>query len=102
MYSVGTALGVAKIVNEIAFIDSLSSICFFIAIILSFRNYNKSKGKDNLWLIIGINFAFLFIMSISNVLEWGGITTALDPAEDFIAMLTVSVWVYIFLNLNKY
>ena len=92
----------AKIVNEIALIDSLTSLFFFIAIILSFRNYNKANAKDILWLIIGINFAFLFIMSISNVLEWGGITTALDPAEDFIAMLTVSVWVYIFLNLNKY
>ena len=83
-------------------IDSLTSLFFFIAIIISFMNYNKSKNKDNLWLIIGINFAFLFIMAISNVLEWGGITTALDPAEDFIAMLVVFVWTYIFLNLEKY
>jgi len=49
----------------------------------------------------GIVFVFLFIVSISNVLEWSGLTSALDPAEDFIVMLVVLVWAYIFLNMNK-
>lgn len=88
---------VVKISDEIIVaIDSLASIFFLIATALSFRNYNKAKSKDYLWLIIGINFVFLFIMAISNVLEWSGITSALDPAEDFIAILVVFVWTYIF------
>ena len=95
-YSARMELKVATLVNEIVIIDSLASVFFVIAIALSFRNYNKSKTKDNLWLIIGINFVFLLMMAISNVLEWGGITTALDPAEDFIAIPVIIVWVYIF------
>ncbi len=40
-------------------------------------------------------FVFVFIISISNVLEWAEITSALDPAEDFLNMLVVVVMVYI-------
>lgn len=94
--SAGAESKVIRIVNEIALIDALTSLFFIMAVLISFRNYNKSKAKDSLWLIIGMNFAFLFMMSVSNVLEWGGITTALDPAEDFISVLVISVWVYIF------
>lgn len=92
-----------RISNEIiTLIDSLTSVFFAIAIALSFRNYKRSAARDNVWLMTGVAFVFLFIMSISNVLEWSGLTSALDPAEDFIAMLTVLVWAYIFLNVNKH
>ena len=79
----------------------MTSIFFAIATALSFRNYKRSDDRDNIWLMTGIAFVFLFIVSISNVLEWSGLTSALDPAEDFIVMLVVLVWVYLFLNINK-
>lgn len=92
-----------QVSNEIiSLIDSLASISFVIAIALSFRDYKRSADRDNVWLLTGIAFVFLFIVSISNVLEWGGITSALDPAEDFIVMLVVLVWAYIFLNIIKH
>ena len=56
--------------------------------------------KGNLWLIISVVFVFAFIISISNVLEWAEITSALDPAEDFINMLVVVVWSYIWFQLK--
>jgi len=56
--------------------------------------------KGNLWLIVSIVFVFAFIISISNVLEWAEITSALDPAEDFLNMLVVVVWGYIWFQLK--
>lgn len=56
--------------------------------------------KGNLWLIVSIVFVFTFIISISNVLEWAEITSALDPAEDFINILVVVVWAYIWYQLK--
>ena len=89
-----------KIVNIVVLIDSLSSFLFLMAFILSFRNYNRTMDKSNLWLIISIIFVFTFIVSISNVLEWAEITSALDPAEDFLNMLIVVAWVYIWFQLK--
>ena len=70
------------------------------AFILAFRNYSKTIEKGNLWLIISMVFVFAFIISISNVLEWAEITSALDPAEDFLNMLVVVVWGYIWFQLK--
>ena len=56
--------------------------------------------KSNLWLIISTIFIFTFIVSISNILEWAEITSALDPAEDFINILIVAVWLYIWYQLK--
>ena len=85
----------------IVFIDSLVSLFFAFAVLLSFRDYKMAKYDDNIWLMAGAAFVFLFIMAISNVLEWAQITSALDPAEDYIAILVIIMWPYIFLNLNK-
>jgi len=82
-------------ISIIVLIDLATSLFFLLAFILSFYNYNRTIDKGNLWLIVSIVFVFTFIVSISNVLEWAEITSALDPAEDFINMLIVVVWVYI-------
>ena len=89
-----------QIVNTIVLIDLVTSLFFIIAFILGFRNYRKTIEKDNLWLIISMVFVFAFIISISNVLEWAEITSALDPAEDFLNMLVVVVWGYIWFQLK--
>lgn len=89
-----------QIINTIVLIDIAASLFLVLAFILSFYSYNKTKDKSNLWLIISIVFIFSFIISISNVLEWAEITSALDPAEDFINMLVVVVWGYIWFQLK--
>ena len=89
-----------QIANIIVLIDSVASLFFFLAFILSFRNYNKTMDKSNLWLIISTIFIFTFIVSISNILEWAEITSALDPAEDFINIIVVVVWVYTWYQLK--
>ena len=89
-----------QIVNIIVLIDSVTSLFFILAFLLSYRNYSKTMDKGNLWLIISVVFVFAFIISISNVLEWAEITSALDPAEDFLNMLVVIVWGYIWLQLK--
>jgi len=86
--------------QTIVIIDLVASILFLLAVILSFYNYNKTLDKDNLWLIISIVFVFSFIVSISNVLEWADITSALDPAEDYLNMLVVIVWGYVWFQLK--
>ena len=89
-----------QIVNIIVLIDLITSLFFIIAVILAFHNYSKITEKGNLWLIISMVFIFAFIISISNVLEWAEITSALDPAEDFLNMLVVVVWGYIWFQLK--
>ena len=89
-----------QIVNTIVLIDSVTSLLFILAFILAFRNYSKTMDEGNLWLIISMVFVFAFIISISNVLEWAEITSALDPAEDFLNMLVVVVWGYIWFQLK--
>lgn len=88
-----------QIVNIVS-IDIVTSLFFLLAFIISFYNYKKTPGKNNLWLIISMIFVFVFIISISNVLEWAGITSALDPAEDFLGMLVVVVFVYTWFHLK--
>ena len=90
-----------KIDNLIVAIDLATSLTFLVSFIISLRNYNKTVSKTNIWLIIGVTFAFMSMVSITNFLEWSGITSALDPAEDFIIILVIAIWSYIFLNLNK-
>jgi hypothetical protein len=87
-------------ISIIVLIDLATSLFFLLAFILSFYNYNTTRDKGNSWLIVSIVFVFTFIVSISNVLEWAEITSALDPAEDFINMLVVVVWVYIWYQLK--
>ena len=74
---------------------------FAIATILSFMSYKKLSGKSNVWLTVSMVLVFSFTVALSNVLEWAKITSALDPAEDFLNILVALVCVYVFYNFTK-
>lgn len=91
----------AQIVNIILLIDYIASGLFVFAFIHSIRNYIKNTEKSNQWLLVSVTFIFLFISNFSNILEWGGISSALDPAEDAINMLVAVIWPYLFYQYKK-
>lgn len=92
-----------QIVSEtiIIMIDVFTSVLFAFSVVFSFIGYKKTSQYSNIWLMIGIMFAFSFTVAVSNVLEWAKITAALDPAEDFLNILVIFIFCYIFYYSTK-
>ncbi len=80
--------------NFVVGIDALAAAGFLIAVILCLIAYSKTLERSNIWLIIGMMLAFSLIVNISNILEWANISSALDPAEDFLLILIFIGWGY--------
>ena len=85
----------------IIMIDAFTSVLFALSVAFSFVGYKKTSQYSNIWLMIGIMFAFLSTNAVSNVLEWAKITAALDPAEDFLNILVIFILCYIFYYSTK-
>lgn len=92
-----------QIISEttIITIDALTSVLFAFSVVFSFIGYKKTSQQSNIWLLIGVTFAFSSTVAVSNVLEWAKITSALDPAEDFLNILVIFICCYIFYYSTK-
>jgi PAS domain S-box-containing protein len=75
----------------VATIDFISFLSVIIALIALVRGWNQTLPYDIEMLILGLLGLALF-HDFSNVLEWGGITSALDPFEDFLELLVPMMW----------
>ncbi len=73
-------------VDAVAFLDLLSFVGFFLAFIASFGIPRSVMGRSTRAFLQAALFVMLFT-GVSNVLEHGGITDALDPTEDYMALL---------------
>ena len=84
----------------VAAIDFISFLAVIVALIVLGRGWNRALPYDIKLLIVGVLGLALF-NHFSNILEWGGISKALDPIEDFIEILTPMLWfmlIYSFLK----
>ena len=84
----------------VAAIDFISFLAVIVALIVLGRGWNRALPYDIKLLIVGVLGLALF-NHFSNILEWGGISKALDPIEDFIEILTPMLWfmlIYCFLK----
>jgi two-component system cell cycle sensor histidine kinase/response regulator CckA len=75
----------------VAAIDFISFLAVIVALIFLLRGWNRTLPHDIKLLIVGLLGLTLF-HHVSNILEWGGISSALDPFEDFLELLTPMLW----------
>ena len=75
----------------VAAIDFISFLAVIVALIFLVRGWNRALPHDIKLLIVGLLGLTLF-HHFSNILEWGGISRALDPFEDFLELLTPMLW----------
>jgi PAS domain S-box-containing protein len=75
----------------VATIDFISFLAVIVALIFLLRGWNRTFPHDIKLLIVGLLGLTLF-HHVSNILEWGGISSALDPFEDFLELLTPMLW----------
>ena len=77
--------------NLVAFLDSINLISSLIALAILFIFWKYALWNDTRSLLFGF-LVFVIFRSFSNVLEWSGITAALDPLEDFVELLEPLWW----------
>ena len=75
----------------VATIDFISFLAVIVALIFLLRGWNRVLPHDIKLLIVGLLGLTLF-HHFSNILEWGGISRALDPFEDFLELLAPMLW----------
>ena len=75
----------------VAAIDFISFLAVIVALIFLVRGWNRALPPDIKLLIVGLLGLTLF-HHFSNILEWGGISRALDPFEDFLELLAPMLW----------
>jgi len=75
----------------VATIDFISFLAVIFTLIVLLRGWNQALPHDIKLLILGLLGLALF-HNFSNILEWGGISRALDPFEDFLELLTPMLW----------
>ncbi|MCK4824455.1 hypothetical protein KA005_52375, partial [bacterium] len=76
-------------------IDIVSFLASLTAMIVLLKGWSRALQRDTKLLITGLLTLALF-HHFSNVLEWSGITNALDVYEDYIEILTPIWWGFIF------
>jgi PAS domain S-box-containing protein len=76
---------------HVATIDFISFLAVIIALIVLLRGWNRALPNDIKLLISGL-LGFSLFHHFSDILEWGGISRALDPFEDFLELLIPILW----------
>ena len=84
----------------VATIDFISLLASIVAIIVLLRGWRRALSNDIKLLILWLLGLALFHHT-SNVLEWGGISKALDPYEDYLDLLTPMLWFIFFYSFIK-
>jgi len=81
--------------NIVSIIDFIT---LFIVLITSIAllKFWKRSFKFNTKIILAVLLAVNLFHSLSNFLEWSGITNALDPYEDYIQILKPLLWFVLF------
>ena len=76
---------------HVATLDFISFLAVIIALIVVLRGWNRALPNDIKLLFVGLLGISLF-HHFSDILEWGGISGALDPFEDFVELLIPMLW----------
>ena len=79
--------------NPVSVVDLVGFLAVLMALIILWRGWKRALGRDAKLLLAGL-LALTLFRGFSNVLEWSGITQALDPFEDFIEILEPLLWCF--------
>jgi signal transduction histidine kinase len=86
--------------NAVAAIDLISFLSILFAVAVVSLGWRQAFGKDTRLVLVMLLAAKLF-HGTGNVLEWSGITSALDPIEDYVEVLEVMLWIFFFFTFLK-
>jgi PAS domain S-box-containing protein len=81
--------------RPLAVFDIIALLATIAALIILVQGRQRALQRDSKVLFAGL-FTLTMFLNLSNVLEWTGITGALDPFEDFIEILVPVLWFLIF------
>jgi len=81
--------------QPVAVFDIAAFFAGIVALIILVHGWKRALRQDSKVLLAGL-FTLVLFLNLSNVLEWTGITRALDPFEDFIELLVPVLWFLIF------
>ena len=81
-----------SIITVIDFFNFLASIA---AMIFLLSGWKRALRKD-VKVLLAVLILLLIFNGLSNVLEWSGITNALDAIEDFTEVIMPLMWIFIF------
>lgn len=81
--------------NIVAVIDLFNFLASILAMILLLSGWKHALRKD-VKVLLAVLILLLMFNGLSNVLEWSGITKALDAIEDFTEVVMPLMWIFIF------
>jgi len=81
--------------EPVSVVDLVGFLAILAALIILWRGWKRALGRDAKLLFAGL-LALALFHGFSNVLEWSGITEALDPFEDFVQLLEPMLWGFFF------
>jgi len=86
--------------NPIGIVDFIAFMAILTALVTLWRGWKRALEHDVKLLLTGL-LTLTLLHYLSNTLEWGGITKALDPFEDYIEILEPVLWVFFFYTFMK-
>jgi len=86
--------------NPVGVVDFIAFLAILMALVILWRGWNRALERDAKLLLTGL-LALTLFHYLSNALEWGGITKALDPFEDYIEILEPVLWAFFFYTFLK-
>ena len=78
----------------VGLIDLVSFVALAAAVVGIVRNWKNGLSRESMFLLLGIAIASL-LHATSNVLEWSGITAALDRYEDYLQTIEPILWFFL-------
>ncbi len=81
--------------NLVGMVDLVGFFAILMAVVIVLRGWRHALGRNVKLLLVGLLAVTLF-HSLSNTLEWSGITKCVDPFEDFIQILEPMLWGFFF------
>lgn len=77
-------------------IETAASLVFLAAFYSTFRLFQKTRAKTDIWLLVSIAVFIAFLMSGANAMEWFyDENPTLDEAGEILSIIFSLVWMYV-------
>jgi len=86
--------------TAISLIDFISLVAFVAAVVGIIRNWKRGLSRDSMRLLLAIAILSL-VHATSNVLEWSGITAALNHYQDYLQTLEPVLWFFLVYSFRR-
>ncbi|MCJ7500245.1 PAS domain S-box protein, partial [bacterium] len=85
--------------NLIALIDLAGVLVLLVSIVLMLKSWKTLVQRAEKGLIVLLIALGALLVNTGNFLEWAGITSSMDPLEDYLQILIVALWGFVFVTI---